>query len=302
MSSQPLEVVLANRPTTEPDANTFRVQRMTDPPTAAPADGLLLKLVVASIDPYIRGAIRQYPLDTPLTGYHVARVLQSNLPGFQQGDLVIDHTPGRTPGDFSPTLKLQSVQQHDGVGLFRVPAAFAHLPPSVWAGVLGMPGRCAYFGLLDYETGRMQPGQTVLVSGAAGAVGSLAGQLARIKGAARVVGTAGGPDKCRLVVERYGFDACLDYKALDTAAAMGEALRKAVPHGVDVYFENTGGHVTEAAWGLLNEKARVPVAGTIATYNRSAEDNRAFDVLSDEANTTTRTSAAKGLTVWRSFV
>ena len=273
MSSQPMEVVLASRPKNEPDASTFRLQPIANPPTAAAAGGLLLKLVVASVDPYLRKIIRTLPIGTAVHGYHVARVVESNRPDFHAGDAVID---------FVPKVKWQTIQQHDGEGLYRIPLDLP-VPLSAWVGVLGMTGRAAYFGLMDHEIGRMQPGKVVLVSGAAGAVGSMVGQLARIKGAKKVIGTAGGPEKCARVKEHYRFDECLDYKQYGTVEAMREALRKAAPDGVDIYFENTGGHVTTAAFSVLNEHGRVALAGAISSYNKNPEDDLIPNVLGMEA-------------------
>ena len=258
MSSKPTEVVLANKPKNEPDIDTFRVQPMTNPPTTAPAQGVLLQLTVASVDPYQRSMIRRLEIGDSLPNYQVARVLESNLPSLQKGDIVLDML-GR--------IKWQSVQQHDGNGLYRVPPEL-NLPMTAWAGVLGMPGRTAYFGLMDHEVGRMQAGKVVLVSGAAGAVGSLVGQLARLKGATKVIGTAGGPDKCARVKQHYGFDDCLDYKQHDTPDKMQQALKKAAPDGIDLYFDNTGGHVTTAALDSLNKYGRMVLCGAISSYNK----------------------------------
>ena len=155
----------------------------------------------------------------------------------------------------------------EGKGLRKVPQ-HPHIPFTTYLGVLGMPGRTAYFGLLDHEVGRFQPGQTVLVSGAAGAVGSLVGQLAKLKGAGKVIGTAGGPDKCRLVKDKYGFDECLDYKALDTTELMTAALKKAAPEGVHLFFDNTGGVVRQAALNVLGKFGRVAMCGVIATFGK----------------------------------
>ena len=261
MPSPAMEVVLASRPKNEPDSSTFRLQPLASPPTSAAADGVLLQLVVASVDPYIRNIIRFLHVGSSISGYHVALVLESNRPDFHKGDHVIDFLYG---------IKLQTVQQHGGNGLWRIPPDLS-IPLTAWAGVLGMPGRCAYFGLLDHEVGRLKAGDVVLVSGAAGAVGSLAGQLARIKGAKKVIGTAGGPAKCKLVKERYGFDECLDYKQHDTAEKMRDALKQAAPEGIDLYFDNTGGHVTTAACKSLKEFGRVALAGAISSYNKSPE-------------------------------
>jgi hypothetical protein len=133
-------------------------------------------------------------------------------------------------------------------------------PLERWIGGLGMPGWTAYFGLLD--VGQPKPGETVAVSAASGAVGSVVGQIAKIKGC-RAVGIAGGPEKCRYVKDELGFDACVDYKAGNLAAD----LKAAAPNGIDVYFENVGGAIWQAVLPLLNKFARVPVCGLIAQYN-----------------------------------
>jgi len=184
-------------------------------------------------------------------------VIASDHPQYQVGDLVQGHVPWRT------------VNQHDGKGLRKLPAD-SELSPSLYVGVLGMPARTAYFGLLDPEVGRFKAGQTVLVSGAAGAVGSVAGQLAKLKGAAKVIGTAGGKEKCKLVKEKYGFDDCLDYKELDTTEKMTAALQSLCPNGkLDLYFDNTGGHVLYAAANCFNKFARVAICGGISQYQQS---------------------------------
>ena len=228
--SAPMEVVLAQQPKDTPDADTFRVQPQSNPPTEAPPGGLLLRIVVASVDPYQRELIRGLQPGAQMKAYQVARVVESKHAGYQAGDHVLNTMAN---------LTWQTVQQHSGDELYKIPSHLS-LPVTAWCGVLGMPGRTAYFGLTDHEVGRMQPGKVVLVSGAAGTVGSLAGQLARVKGAARVIGTAGGADKCRHVKERYGFDECLDYKALDSVEKMTEALKRAAPDGIDLFYDNTG--------------------------------------------------------------
>ena len=278
-SSQPMEVVLNEKPKNEPNANTFRIQPIANPPTTAPANGVLLQLVVASVDPYIRGLIRRIDVGSSIPNYQVARVLESNKPGFDKGDLVID---------FATQIKWATVQQHNGNQLFRIPPHYK-ISPTAWAGVLGMPGRTAYFGLMDHEVGRMQAGKVVLVSGAAGAVGSLAGQLARIKGAKKVIGTAGGPEKCKRVKEHYKFDECLDYKQHDTPAKMRDALRQVAPDGVDIYFDNTGGHVTTAAFDVFNKFGRMILCGGISAYNKSPEEDVIPNVLSAHRHMHTHT-------------
>ena len=181
-----------------------------------------------------------------MVGGTVSRVQTSNHPDFKQGDLV---------------LGFSGWQDHalsDGTGLSKLDPKMEN--SSLALGVLGMPGFTAYMGLLDI--GQPRPGETVVVAAASGAVGSLVGQIAKIKGA-RAVGIAGGADKCRYVVDELGFDACIDHRAPDFAAQLAAAC----PDGIDVYFENVGGAVFDAVLPLLNTKARIPVCGLIADYN-----------------------------------
>jgi NADPH-dependent curcumin reductase CurA len=149
----------------------------------------------------------------------------------------------------------------NGAGLRKLDPAAA--PISTALGVLGMPGMTAYVGLL--EIGQPKPGETVVVAAASGAVGSVVGQIARIKGC-RAVGIAGGADKCRFVTDQLGFDACVDHRALDFA----QQLASACPNGIDIYFENVGGAVQQTVWPLLNDFARIPVCGLIAQYNATS--------------------------------
>jgi NADPH-dependent curcumin reductase CurA len=181
-----------------------------------------------------------------MEGRTVSEVVASNLPGYAAGDIVLSPSGWQT----------HAVSQ--GKLTRKIDPSMA--PISTALGVLGMPGMTAYTGL--DEIGKPRPGETAVVSAASGAVGSAVGQIARIKGA-RVVGIAGGPDKCRYVTEQLGFDACLDHRAPD----LPERLKAACPGGIDVYFENVGGAVFEAVFPLLNNFARVPVCGQIATYN-----------------------------------
>ena len=157
----------------------------------------------------------------------------------------------------------QTFAVSDGVGLRRLPDSMAQ--PSQALGVLGMTGFTAWWGLT--AIGQPQAGETLVVSAAAGAVGSVVGQVGRLLGC-RVVGIAGGPDKCALVVEELGFDTCLDYQDPGLAGR----LREAAPEGIDIYFENVGGAVREAVWPLLNDDARVPVCGLVAGYNGTADE------------------------------
>jgi NADPH-dependent curcumin reductase len=173
-------------------------------------------------------------------------VIASNNPGFAKGDIVLSRAGWQTHA------------LSDGAGLRKIDPTIA--PVSTAVGVLGMPGMTAYTGLLDI--GKPQPGETVVVAAASGAVGSAVGQIAGIKGA-RAVGIAGGKDKCDYVTKELGFEACLDHRDPQLAAK----LKEACPKGIDVYFENVGGAVFEAVFPLLNAFARVPVCGLIAHYN-----------------------------------
>ncbi|MGK9233417.1 NADP-dependent oxidoreductase [Inquilinus limosus] len=244
-------ILLAARPVGEPKDTDFRLVEEAVP---APGPGqLLVRTLWLSLDPYMRGRMsdaKSYAapveIGQVMVGGAVGRVVASNHPGFAPGDIV----EGRTGW--------QDYALSDGTGLRKVDPALA--PVSTALGVLGMPGMTAYTGLLTI--GQPKPGETVVVSAASGAVGSVVGQIAKIKGA-RAVGIAGGERKCAHLVDELGFDAAVDHRAPDFA----ERLRAAVPDGIDVYFENVGGAVWEAVWPLLNPFARIPVCGLIAQYN-----------------------------------
>ncbi|PZU64011.1 NADP-dependent oxidoreductase [Sphingobium sp.] len=244
-------ILLASRPQGAPTADTFRIEQS---PVPSPGDGeLLLELRYLSLDPYMRGRMNDAPsytppfeLGAPLTGGAIAQVVESRNAGFAVGDLVLG------------PLAWQDYALSDGTGLTKLDPAMEH--PSHALGALGMPGFTAWHGLL--KIGAPGAGDTVVVAAASGAVGSIVGQIAKIKGA-RVVGVAGGPDKCRRVVEELRFDACVDHRD----PGLAEALAAACPEGIDVYFENVGGAVFEAVLPLLNIGARVPVCGLIAHYN-----------------------------------
>jgi NADPH-dependent curcumin reductase CurA len=189
------------------------------------------------------------PLGGVMGGGAVGRVAASRDPRFAAGDIVVG------PGLWQDYAALPAD------GLRKLDPALA--PVSTALGVLGMPGFTAYVGLLDL--GQPKAGETVVVSAATGAVGATVGQIARLKGC-RVVGIAGGPDKCRYAVDELGLAACVDHRAADLPARLAAAC----PAGIDVYFENVGGAVVEAVWPLLNTFARVPVCGLIAQYNDTA--------------------------------
>ncbi|WP_173434273.1 NADP-dependent oxidoreductase [Allosalinactinospora lopnorensis] len=226
----------------------------TEEPVAEPGDGeLLVQVLYLSIDPAMRGwmnAGKSYipPVEVGevMRAGAVGRVIASRHPGFAVGDHV------------SGSLGVQEYCLSDGRGLTKVDPAVASLP--TYLGTLGMTGLTAYFGLIDI--GRPEPGQTVVVSGAAGAVGSVVGQIAKIMGC-RVIGIAGGERKCRLVVEEFGFDAAIDYQTEDVR----KALREHAPDGVDVYFDNVGGDVLEAVLDRLARGARIVICGAVSQYN-----------------------------------
>ena len=247
-------IVLASHPQGVPAPADFRLE---EGPIPAPQDGqVLLRTEWLSLDPYMRnlmektgpGYAEPVPLGATMVGGTVSRVVASRHAGFKTGDLVV------------AAAGWQDYALSDGSDLMAIDG-LDH--PSRALGVLGMPGFTAYVGLLDI--GQPQPGETVVVAAATGAVGAVVGQIAPIKGA-RVVGIAGGPDKCRYAVEALGFDACLDHRAPQLVARLAQAC----PAGIDVYVENVGGAVFDAVQPLLNLQARVPVCGFIAHYNGQA--------------------------------
>lgn len=247
-------IVLASRPVGAPTAENFRLE---ETPVPAPSAGqVLLRTLYLSLDPYMRGRMSDAPsyappvnIDDVMVGGTVGRVEASQNPDYTVGDLV---------------LSLGGWQDYvlsDGTGLMKLDKTMQR--PSLALGVLGMPGFTAYMGLLDI--GRPVAGETVVVGAASGAVGSVVGQIAKLKGC-RVVGIAGGADKCRYVVEELGFDACIDHRNAD----LKDQLKAACPDGIDVYFESVGGAVFDAVLPLLNTKARIPVCGLIANYNMTS--------------------------------
>jgi NADPH-dependent curcumin reductase CurA len=247
------QILLAARPRGEPTPDNFRLVE-TDIPEPGPGQ-MLLRVVYLSLDPYMRGRMNAGPsyakpveVGEVMEGSAVCAVVKSNIPQYQPGDVVVAQTGW------------QEFALSDGNGVRKIDPALG--PISYALGVLGMPGLTAYTGLLNI--GKPQPGETLVVAAASGAVGSVVGQIARIKGC-RVVGIAGGEEKCRYVREELGFDACLDHRQ----PSLPERLKAACPNGIDIYFENVGGAVFDAVLPLLNNFARVPVCGLIAHYNAS---------------------------------
>jgi len=251
MDHQNRQVLLKRRPSGAPTPADFEI---AEGPIAEPGDGdVLVRGIYLSLDPYMRGRIsaaRSYakPVDVGavIEGRVVGQVVRSRDPGFREGDYAY--------GGYG----WQLFSAVPAKGLLKLDPSEA--PLSTALGVLGMPGLTAYVGLS--EIGRPQRGETVLVSAASGAVGAVAGQLAKRAGA-RVVGVAGGADKCRYVEAELGFDVCIDHRAAD----LGAALDRACPNGVDVYWENVGGAVQQAAFSRLNDFGRMVMCGMVSEYN-----------------------------------
>lgn len=244
-------VVLAERPKGLPNQNTLCLEEGDVP---RPGEGqMLLRTIYLSLDPYMRGrmnAAKSYAepvaLGEVMTGQVVAEVVSSNLESFAPGDHVVANSGWQ---DFALS---------DGNGVMNLGKSPEH--PSWALGILGMPGYTAYAGLL--KIGEPKSGETVVVAAASGPVGATVGQIARMTGC-RVVGIAGGAEKCAHVLDRLGFDACIDHRADDFATRLAAAC----PNGIDVYFENVGGEVLYAVLPLLNAFARVPVCGVVSWSN-----------------------------------
>ncbi|MEJ8325580.1 NADP-dependent oxidoreductase [Kosakonia sacchari] len=243
--------VLASRPHGAPVADNFRLE---EDDIATPGEGqVLLRTVFLSLDPYMRGRMSDAPSYSPpvkigevMCGATVSRVVKSQHPDFAEGDWVLGYS-GWQDYDIS-----------GGEGLVKLGDNPPH--PSWSLGILGMPGFTAYMGLLDI--GQPKSGETLVVAAATGPVGATVGQIGKIKGC-RVVGVAGGSEKCRHAVEVLGFDRCIDHHAEDFA----EQLAAACPQGIDIYFENVGGKVFDAVLPLLNTSARIPLCGLVSGYN-----------------------------------
>ena len=252
------QVRLAARPTGLPNAGNWQ---FTDEAVPEPGDGgVLVKVLALSLDPAMRGWMNEGKSYIPPVGIGevmraggIGTVVASKNPAFAVGDTVTGG-PGvqeywLVPGDQVKRSGLAKIDLRAGT-------------VTQWLNVLGMPGMTGYFGLMDI--GQPKAGETVVVSGAAGAVGQTVGQLAKVKGC-RAVGIAGGAEKCRFVVEELGFDACIDYKSGDVKAG----LKEHCPNGVDIYFDNVGGEILDAVLGRINRKARIIICGAISQYNNT---------------------------------
>ncbi|MFD9706121.1 NADP-dependent oxidoreductase [Lentzea sp. NPDC059081] len=247
-----LEVRLASRPKGWPTEDNFEIAEVEVP---TPAEGqILVRNVVMSVDPYMRGRMNDvksytppFQVGAPMDGGAVGEVVTSNSPDFQPGDHVLHG------------LGWREYAVVDARHAVKVDAEVA--PLTAYLGVLGMPGLTAYAGLL--ATAEFKEGDAVFVSGAAGAVGQIVGQIARLKGASRVIGSAGSADKVKHLTEELGFDAAFNYKD----GPVADQLAAAAPDGIDVYFDNVGGEHLEAAIANLNLHGRVTICGAIAQYN-----------------------------------
>jgi NADPH-dependent curcumin reductase CurA len=245
------QILLARRPRGPAREDDFRVVETEVPPVRE--GQVLTRVHYLSLDPYMRGRMEEtksyappQPVGEVMIGGTVAEVIESKNPGFKRGDFVVG------------MAGWQQFQVSDGGGLRRIDVSV--ISPSAYLGCLGMPGVTAWYGLT--QIGKPRSGETVVVSAAAGAVGSVVGQLAKLRGC-RAVGVAGGKAKCDLVTGEFGFDACIDYKA----ASFQTEFQAATPNGIDIDFENVGGMVFDAALARMNAFGRVAVCGLIAGYS-----------------------------------
>ena len=256
MPTKNKQILLASRPHGEPTAENFRLVEIELP---SPAPGqLLLRSIYLSLDPYMRGRMNEgksyaSPVEVGgvMGGQAVAEVVESNHPDHRVGEIVL------------APIGWQEYALSDGDGLQEIDPSLG--PISYALGVLGMPGLTAYTGLMNI--GQPQPGETLVVAAASGAVGSVVGQIGKLKGC-RVIGIAGGAEKCRYVKEELGFDDCLDHRAPHLA----DRLKAACPDGIDVYFENVGGPQLEVALLHMRDFGRVAICGWISQYNATSPE------------------------------
>ncbi|WP_439482203.1 NADP-dependent oxidoreductase [Cyclobacterium plantarum] len=247
-------ILLHKRPQGKPTLESFKTVD-EEVPTAEEGE-LLLKTVYVSVDPYLRGRMNDaksyippFELNKPIQSGIIAEVLDSHLPDFKKGDFV------------SGMLAWKEFQTSTGKGLTKVDPTLAKL--SSYLGILGMTGLTAYLGLT--EIGKPKEGETLVVSGAAGAVGTVVGQIGKLLGC-KVVGITGNDEKVKLLTSTFHFDHAINYK---TTADMKEAIKSTCPDGVDVYFDNVGGEISDAVLTNINKFARLPVCGAISLYNKT---------------------------------
>ncbi|WP_295676602.1 NADP-dependent oxidoreductase [uncultured Mucilaginibacter sp.] len=250
------QIVLASRPKGMATVDNFRFENIELPEMKA--GDVLLKGLYYSVDPYMRGRMNDaksyappFQVDQSIEGGVVAKVIESKSDHFKAGDTVIGGLPWRE----------QIIASEKSIK--KIDTAIA--PASYYLGILGMPGLTAYFGLI--HIGKPKPGETVVVSGAAGAVGVVVGQLAKIHGC-RVIGIAGSDEKIKLLKEEFGFDDAINYK---TTTDMKKAIAALCPNGVDIYFDNVGGEISDAVISNINFNGRIPLCGQIALYNSTEE-------------------------------
>jgi NADPH-dependent curcumin reductase CurA len=261
MSVQNQQILLDNRPAGEAVASNFKLVSVPVPVEGSLQEGqVLVKHHYLSLDPYMRGRMNDnksyaepQPLGTVMIGGTVGEVVASKHPKYAVGDSVVGM------GGWQQYSVVDATQRG---ALTKVDTT--HIPLSAYLGSVGMPGVTGWYGLVKIIDPKA--GETVVVSAASGAVGSVVGQLAKARGC-RVVGVAGGPDKCDYVVKELGFDACVDYKAHPDPKAFYKALKEATPNGIDGYFENVGGMILDAVLLRMNAFGRIAVCGFIAGYN-----------------------------------
>jgi NADPH:quinone reductase len=244
--------VLASRPTGIPSADNFRLENAVT--EELNENEVLLKAWYFSVDPYMRGRMSSaksyaasYEIDKPIMGGAVAKIIESKSGDFGTGDIVVGTLPWATYS----VVKAGDLRKVD----------IQNVPPGYYLGILGMPGLTAYFGLMDIC--KPVKGETVVISGAAGAVGIVAGQIAKLHGC-RVIGIAGSDEKCDMLKNQFGFDASINYK---TSKSIRKELAALCPEGVDVYFDNVGGEITEAVASNLDFHSRIALCGQISQYN-----------------------------------
>jgi NADPH-dependent curcumin reductase CurA len=248
------QIVLASRPLGLPSSGNFRTE--TKVPDDLKDDEVLLKAWYFSVDPYMRGRMSNvksyaasFDVDQPIRGGALAKVVESRSKYLIKGDTVVGILPWATYS----VIRAENLRKVDT----------RSCPPGYHLGILGMPGLTAYFGIMDI--GKPKPGETVVISGAAGAVGIVAGQIAKLQGAI-VVGIAGGEEKCTLLTDQFGFDSAINYKS---SKALRKDIAAACPNGVDVYFDNVGGEITDAVVANLNNHSRFVLCGQISQYNNT---------------------------------
>lgn len=248
-------IILNKRPSGKPQLSDFKFMEEEKPEIGT--DEILLKTKYVSVDPYLRGRMNDaksytspFQLNKPISSGIVAEVVESNLSGFSKGDFV------------SGLLEWKEFQKSNGNNLLKVDPTKA--PLSTYLGILGMTGLTAFLGLM--EIGKPKKGETMVVSGAAGAVGSVVGQIGKVLGC-RVVGIAGTDEKVELLKAKFGFDEGINY---NTTKNRKEAIAAACPNGVDIYFDNVGGDISDDVLAIVNKFARIVVCGSISVYNETS--------------------------------